>query len=79
VTGGPVIVVRNSGEPVPAEAVPTLFEPFKRLGADRVRTAGRGGVGLGLAIVRSIVLAHQGTISAQPRSAGGLEIKVALP
>ena len=79
VTGGPVIVVRNSGEPVPAEAVPTLFEPFKRLGADRVRTAGRGGVGLGLAIVRSIVLAHQGTISAHPRSAGGLEIKVALP
>jgi signal transduction histidine kinase len=79
VTGNPVIVVRNTGEPVPAEAVPTLFEPFKRLGADRVRTAGRGGVGLGLAIVRSIVLAHQGTIRARPRSAGGLNIEIALP
>jgi signal transduction histidine kinase len=80
VTGNPVIVVRNTGEPVPAEAVPTLFEPFKRLGADRVRTAGRGGVGLGLAIVRSIVLAHQGTIRARPRPAGGgLQVEVALP
>ena len=78
VTGDPVIVVRNTGEQVPAEAVPMLFEPFKRLGADRVRAGGRGGVGLGLAIVRSIVLAHEGTISARPRSAGGLEIEVAL-
>lgn len=78
-TGDPVIVVRNSGDQVPAEAVPTLFEPFKRLGTDRVRTAGRGGVGLGLAVVRSIVLAHQGTISAQSRSGGGLEIEIALP
>jgi signal transduction histidine kinase len=79
VTGDPVIVVRNTGEPVPAEAVPTLFEPFKRLGTDRVRAGGRGGVGLGLAIVRSIVLAHEGTIRARPRSGGGLEIAVALP
>ncbi|MGH3166121.1 MAG: sensor histidine kinase, partial [Trebonia sp.] len=79
VTGDPAIVVRNSGAPVPAEAVPTLFEPFKRLGTDRVRAAGRGGVGLGLAIVRSIVLAHQGTIRAHPRSGGGLNIEIALP
>jgi signal transduction histidine kinase len=79
VTADPVIVVRNTGELVPAEAVPTLFEPFKRLGADRVRASGRGGVGLGLAIVRSVVLAHEGTIRARPRSAGGLEIEVALP
>jgi signal transduction histidine kinase len=79
VTGDPVIVVSNSGEPVAAEAVPMLFEPFKRLGADRVRTAGRGGVGLGLAIVRSIVLAHQGTIRARPQPAGGLKIEIALP
>ena len=78
VNGDPVIVVRNTGEPVPAEAVPTLFEPFKRLGGDRVRTEG-GGVGLGLAIVRSIVLAHQGTIRALPRSGGGLNIEIALP
>ena len=74
-----LITVRNSGAPIPAEAVPTLFEPFKRLGEDRVRTGGRGGVGLGLAIVRSIVLAHQGTVAARPRPGGGLEIEVTLP
>ncbi|WP_187366375.1 sensor histidine kinase [Trebonia kvetii] len=75
----PLIRVRNTGPHVPAESVPTLFEPFKRLGADRVRTGGRGGVGLGLAIVRSIVLAHQGTVAARPRPGGGLEIEVTLP
>ena len=76
---GPLITVRNTGLLVPAESVPMLFEPFKRLGADRVRAAGRGGVGLGLAIVRSIVLAHDGTVVARPRPGGGLEIEVSLP
>jgi signal transduction histidine kinase len=61
---------------VPAEAVPALFEPFRRLGSDRVR--GRGGVGLGLAIVRSIVIAHEGTIQARPLPDGGLELEIAL-
>ncbi|MGH3251797.1 MAG: sensor histidine kinase [Trebonia sp.] len=79
VPGDPVLVVRNTGQSVPAEAVPTLFEPFKRLGADRVRSAGRGGAGLGLAIARSIALVHGGTIRACPRPGGGLEIEVDLP
>jgi signal transduction histidine kinase len=75
----PLIRVRNTGPHVPAESVPSLFEPFKRLGGDRIRSDRGGGVGLGLAIVRSIVLAHQGTIAARPRADGGLEIEVALP
>jgi signal transduction histidine kinase len=75
----PLIGVRNTGPHIPAESVPTLFEPFKRLGADRISSGERGGVGLGLAIVRSIVLAHQGAIVARPRPAGGLEIEVTLP
>jgi signal transduction histidine kinase len=74
---GPTLTVRNTGQHVPAEAVPTLFEPFRRLGADRVR--GRGGVGLGLAIVRSIAVAHAGTIRVRPRADGGLELEVGLP
>ena len=74
--GGPALTVRNTGQRVPAEAVPTLFEPFRRLGTERVR--GRGGVGLGLAIVRSIVLAHEGTIRVRPRTEGGLELEVGL-
>jgi signal transduction histidine kinase len=76
VAADPALTVRNSGDQVPAEAVPALFEPFRRLGSDRVR--GRGGVGLGLAIVRSIVLAHEGAIQARPLPDGGLELEIAL-
>jgi signal transduction histidine kinase len=71
------LLVRNTGPRVPSESVTTMFEPFRRLGADRL--AGRGGVGLGLAIVRSIVTAHQGTLHARPRQDGGLEVKIELP
>lgn len=71
------LVVRNTGAPVPAEAVPVLFEPFRRLGADRV--AGKGGVGLGLAIVRSIVTAHHANLQVRPGQPGGLEITIDLP
>ena len=74
---GPALTVRNTGPHVPAEMVPILFEPFRRLGADRVR--GRGGVGLGLAIVRSVVIAHEGAIQARPRAGGGLELEIGLP
>ena len=76
-SAGPALIVRNTGPHVPAEMVPILFEPFRRLGADRVR--GRGGVGLGLAIVRSIVIAHEGTVRIKPRTGGGLELEVGLP
>lgn len=72
-----VLMVRNTGAQVPAESVTTMFEPFKRLGADRL--AGRGGVGLGLAIVRSIVVAHRGQVQARPRQGGGLEVAIELP
>jgi len=74
---GGTLSVRNTGAPVPAEAVPVLFEPFRRLGGDRVR--GRGGVGLGLAIARSIVAAHQADLQARPRPDGGLEIVIDVP
>jgi signal transduction histidine kinase len=73
----PAITVSNSGQHVPAKEVPSLFEPFRRLGADRVSHT--GGVGLGLGIVRSIATAHQGAIHAQARPEGGLTIAVDLP
>ena len=72
----PALIVRNTGPVVPAEALPTLFEPFRRLAADR---AGHGsGVGLGLPIARSITAAHGGTVRAQPRAGGGLIIEIDL-
>ena len=74
---GPVLAVRNTGQSVPAEAVPWLFEPFRRLTADR--TDHGGGSGLGLSIVRSITTAHGGTAMARPRDEGGLIVEIDLP
>jgi signal transduction histidine kinase len=77
VAGQPALTVRNSGQNIPAEAVSSLFEPFRRLEADR--TSHNGGVGLGLSIVRSITTAHQGTIRARPCAEGGLTVELELP
>ena len=73
----PALAISNSGPHVPAQDVPMLFEPFRRLGTDRV--SHHGGVGLGLSIVRSITVAHQGTIHAWTRPEGGLTIAIYLP
>ncbi|SCF22004.1 sensor histidine kinase [Micromonospora mirobrigensis] len=73
-----VLQVENTGQPLPAELVPTLTEPFRRA-TDRVRTDEHAGVGLGLAIVRSIVRAHHGTLTLTARPAGGLLVTVRLP
>ncbi|GGX06681.1 sensor histidine kinase [Streptomyces lomondensis] len=76
--GASVLRVENTGRPVPAELVPTLTEPFRR-GTERVRTDEHAGVGLGLAIVHSVVRAHDGTLDLVPRPAGGLLVMVRLP
>ncbi|MER6474445.1 sensor histidine kinase [Streptomyces collinus] len=76
--GTSVLRVENTGPPVPPERVPILTEPFQR-GAERVRTDEHAGVGLGLAIVRSVVRAHDGTLDLVPRPAGGLVVTVRLP
>ncbi|MFJ4467779.1 sensor histidine kinase [Streptomyces sp. NPDC089424] len=73
-----VVRVENTGHPLPAELVPTLTEPFQR-GTERVRTDEHAGVGLGLALVHSIVRAHGGTLDLAPRPAGGLLVAVRLP
>ncbi|MFB4319605.1 sensor histidine kinase [Actinomadura sp. 21ATH] len=71
------IHVANSGPPVAPYEVPSLFEPFRRLGPDRVITA--KGAGLGLSIVRSVARAHGGEVTARPRPDGGLAVTVTLP
>ncbi|MGH8792560.1 MAG: sensor histidine kinase [Stackebrandtia sp.] len=69
--------VSNTGPVVPPYEVPALFEPFRRLGTDRLVTA--KGAGLGLSIVRSVARAHDGDAVARPREGGGLEVTVTLP
>jgi len=70
------LLVSNTGAPVREDEVESLFEPFRRLGT--ARTARRG-AGLGLSIVRAVARVHGGTVSAQARPGGGLEVKVDLP
>lgn len=76
VDGAAVVQVANTGPHVPAYEVDSLFEPFRRLNADRVQSA--KGAGLGLSIVRAIVRAHGGTVTAVPRDGGGLVVTVRL-
>ncbi|MGE7386489.1 sensor histidine kinase [Streptomyces sp. NPDC004126] len=76
--GASVLRVENSGHRLPPELVPTLTEPFQR-GTTRIRTDEHAGVGLGLAIVHSIVRAHDGTLDLTPRPSGGLLVTIRLP
>nr|WP_239094852.1 HAMP domain-containing sensor histidine kinase [Planotetraspora silvatica] len=76
VDGGAVVQIANTGPHVPAYEVDSLFEPFRRLNADRIQSA--KGAGLGLSIVRGIVRAHGGSVSAVPRDGGGLVMTVRL-
>ncbi|MEE1666232.1 sensor histidine kinase [Streptomyces sp. NPDC003631] len=76
--GTSVLRVENTGRRLPPELVSTLIEPFQR-GTERVRTDEHPGVGLGLAIVHSIVRAHDGTLELAARPAGGLLVTVRLP
>lgn len=76
VGGRPTIAVRNTGPVVPLGEIDRLFQPFQRLGDERVRHA--DGHGLGLAIVRAISDAHGAELVARPRPEGGLDIEVAF-
>ncbi|MER7107064.1 sensor histidine kinase [Streptomyces sp. NPDC000229] len=73
---GGVLTVANTGPVIPEADIPGLFEPFRRgEGRDRMGP----GAGLGLSIVRSVALAHGGTVTATGRDGGGLVVTVRLP
>jgi signal transduction histidine kinase len=69
--------VASGGPEIPADRVEELFEPFRRGPVER--TAGTPGSGLGLSIVRAVVHAHGGSVSAEPVPGGGLTVTVQLP
>ncbi|WP_369034983.1 sensor histidine kinase [Streptomyces adonidis] len=70
------LTVTNTGPTVPADRVPDLFEPFRRLTQDRIGTTGHG---LGLSLVRSIAEAHGTRATAEPGRQGGLTVTVRFP
>ena len=59
------ISVTNSGEGIAAADLPYIFERFFR--ADRSRSREHGGAGIGLAIVKQLVIAHGGQVGAESR------------
>jgi signal transduction histidine kinase len=69
---GAFLIVANDGVAIAPEAVGALFETFHRPAADRA------GVGLGLAIARSVAIRHRGGLDAAARAAGGLSVRMVL-
>jgi signal transduction histidine kinase len=74
--GAPAVRVVNSGPVVPREAIPSLYQPFQRLGH---RSARADGHGLGLSIVAAVADAHRARIVTEQGPEGGLDITVAFP
>ncbi|MBU1361164.1 MAG: HAMP domain-containing protein [Gammaproteobacteria bacterium] len=70
------IRVSDRGPGVPAALRERIFEPFYRLPGASERN---GGVGLGLALVKSIAERHGGSVRCEERSGGGASFVIALP
>jgi two-component system, NtrC family, sensor histidine kinase KinB len=68
-------LVEDTGEGIPTEHVPRLFEKFYRVPTARHS----GGAGLGLAIVREIVTAHGGEIAVESEPGKGTKFTFTLP
>ena len=72
-----LIDLQDSAPGVPQDMLPHLFERLFRV--DKSRSRAKGGAGLGLAICRNIVAAHDGSIQAKSSPLGGLWIEISLP
>lgn len=79
---GPILVlsIRNEGQPIPAEMLAMIFDPLMRHAIPE--SAGQkasGSIGLGLYIVRAIVIAHEGTVEVSSTAEEGTVFTVRLP
>jgi len=68
--------VENDGDPIPAEDLPRIWDPFYK--GDRARGRDSGGAGLGLALVRQIAASHGGRCAAENLE-GAVRFTVTLP
>ena len=71
------VSVSDTGEGIPAEDLPNIFERFYRVDKSRARVT--GGSGLGLTIARRLVEAHGGTITVQSKLGKGSRFSFTLP
>jgi PAS domain S-box-containing protein len=70
---GVTLRVHNTGAPIPPEALPHLFDPFRRASSEG------GGLGLGLYIVEQVVKGHGGRIEVTSTAESGTVFRVVLP
>ena len=78
VDGHVEIVVRDTGQGIPADVLPFVFDRFRQ--GDSSSTRAHGGLGLGLALVRHLTELHGGTVTASSEGAGrGATFVVRLP
>jgi two-component system heavy metal sensor histidine kinase CusS len=71
------IEVSDTGEGIPPEALPKVFDRFYRV--DTSRSQASGGTGLGLAIVQSIVLLHGGNVEIASQVGQGTRVTLRIP
>ncbi len=72
-----VVSVRDTGEGIPTENLPHIFERFYRVDSSRARR--EGGTGLGLAIVKQMVEAHGGSVWVESELGKGSTFYLAVP
>ncbi len=75
--GHAVLIVADTGQGIPAEDLPHIFERFYRV--DKARSGTQGRTGLGLAISKAIIDAHSGVIEVSSQPGAGSAFKVKLP
>jgi len=72
-----VLVVRDSGEGIPADVLPHLFERFRQ--GERPPLRGHAGTGIGLALVRELAELHGGAVTAESTPGFGSTFTVRFP
>jgi two-component system phosphate regulon sensor histidine kinase PhoR len=77
VPGGVELIVADTGDGIPREDQPRIFERFYRVEKGRARS--RGGTGLGLAIVKHVAEVHGGRVELDSAPGRGATFRVVLP
>ena len=72
-----VFILKNTGKGIPPEALPYVFDRFYKV--DKSRSAEKNSTGLGLYIVKTIVLTHGGTVNVQSKENESTAFQVVIP